>query len=135
LEDPANAGYALWPSVGTLRNDMGAYGGGNADLSTDVTDNENIPKEFALLQNYPNPFNPKTTIEYHLSLKSYVSIHIYNLLGQKIVTLLDEDRDAGIHKINWDGKDSHNRNVCSGIYIYRIKAKQFHKSKKMVLVR
>jgi hypothetical protein len=89
------------------------------------------PFTYALKNNYPNPFNPVTTIEYSLAEKSDVTLMIYNVLGQEIVKLLDnENQPAGIHKIQWAANT-----FSSGIYYYRIKAGKFEKTQKMILIR
>jgi len=94
-----------------------------------------VPLEFGVEQNYPNPFNPETTIEYRISKRGPVVIRIYNLLGQEIVTLVNEERAVGNYRVSWAGKDSFGRPVSSGIYIYRMKAEDFVASKKLIFIR
>ena len=95
-----------------------------------------IPETFSLAQNYPNPFNPSTTIEYKLPVYSLVSLTIYNLLGQKIRSLLSQtQKPAGPHRVIWDGKDDSGRRVAAGVYFYKLKANDFSKVKKMIIVR
>ena len=94
-----------------------------------------LPKEFGLSQNYPNPFNPTTVIEYALPKSCDVRIKIYNILGQAVRDLVNERQEVGYKIINWDGKDDHGKEVCSGIYFYRIVAGNFVKSKKMILLK
>ncbi|MGB2768211.1 MAG: T9SS type A sorting domain-containing protein [Candidatus Zixiibacteriota bacterium] len=96
---------------------------------------ENTPRSFSLKQNYPNPFNPETIIEYNLPEGCQVEIVVYNILGQKVRTLLEEYQKAGRHRVLWDGKDEKGRDVSSGIYLYRIKTSEFAQTKKMVLLR
>jgi len=91
-----------------------------------------IPKQFELLQNYPNPFNPETIIEYQLPKDTQVRLRIFNLLGQHIRTLVDEQKEAGYHRVKWDGKDVFGKEVTSGMYIYAIEAGDFRMTKKMV---
>jgi parallel beta-helix repeat protein len=91
------------------------------------------PKEFSIAQNYPNPFNPSTTIEYTLPKDTQVRITIYNLLGRKVRTLVDEYQTAGRRRIVWDSKNDEGEEVASGIYFYQIKAGDFTQSKKMVI--
>jgi len=95
----------------------------------------NVPGDFALQQNYPNPFNPQTRIEYSLPKEGEVKIIIYNLLGQRVKTLIDEQQTAGHKEILWDGKGDNGTEVASGIYFYRIKAGDFIQSRKMVLMK
>jgi len=91
---------------------------------------ENIPFKFTLKQNYPNPFNPKTIINYELPITNDVDLSIYNLLGQKVVTLVSEKQKAGYHQVEWNASG-----FASGIYYYSIKAGEFQDVKKMVLLR
>jgi len=102
---------------------------------TDVTDNVNeVPSDFNLFQNYPNPFNPSTKITFNLPYTVDVKLEIYNILGQKIITLVNEEKTVGAHSIQWDGKDAGGKTVSSGIYFYRINAGDFVESKKMILL-
>ena len=93
------------------------------------------PTEFALSQNYPNPFNPETTIEYQLPEKARISLKIYNLMGQEITTLVDEEKEAGYFKAIWDGRDFGGRKVASGIYVYQIRAGDFVASRKLIMMK
>ncbi len=94
-----------------------------------------IPAEFALYQNYPNPFNPRTTIRYSLPRMSDVEITIYNILGQKVYSTTFKNQPVGTHQFIWDGRNSHGKTVASGMYIYQLKAGEFLKNRKMVLLR
>jgi len=140
-EDVSNPGNADWPSLGGLRNDMGAYGGPSRMILTDTptsigeTQDKRIPKGFSLEQNYPNPFNPSTTIRYDLSTTSKVVLKIFNLRGQAIQTLVDREQQAGTYSIHWDGKDSHGQKVSSGIYIYRLQTGSQTQSRKMLVLK
>jgi len=108
----------------------------DSEIATSVEENNNtiIPKQFVLWQNYPNPFNPSTTIKYNLVKEEKVGLSIYNLLGQKVVDLVNAHQSAGIYSIIWDGKDAFDQEVASGIYIYRIKTGSFVQTKKMAFV-
>jgi len=75
---------------------------------------------YILFQNYPNPFNPETAIKYQLPRTSKVNLTIYNILGQKIKTLVDEEKQAGFYSVIWDGTNNIGIKVSSGIYIYRM---------------
>lgn len=101
------------------------------------SDNSSVkPGEFQLFQNYPNPFNPSTTIQYLLPNAAKVKITVYNILGQTIKTLVDNQlQSAGKYTIGWDGKNDKGSAVVSGIYFYRIEADNFMKTNKMLLVR
>ncbi len=94
-----------------------------------------IPKTYQLFQNYPNPFNPVTQIRYDLPVSRQVKLTIYNVLGQKVKVLVDEIQDAGHKSVIWNGKDEGDGEVASGIYFYKIKAENYKKTKKMVLLK
>ena len=79
------------------------------------------PKNAVLNSNYPNPFNPQTTISFSTKgTEGKINIAIYNIKGQKVKTLIDEVVTAGDHTLIWDGKNSHGRNVSTGIYFYKM---------------
>lgn len=110
------------------------------DLSqvTDVGDSDpvtNLPKGFELRGNYPNPFNPSTTIEYVLPKRMHVTIDIYNTLGQLVRQLVNSEKPAGEHLVEWDGKDNSGATVSTGIYFYRVQSDSFAQSRKMVLLK
>jgi hypothetical protein len=94
-----------------------------------------LPQAFILGQNYPNPFNPTTVIRFALPMDGRVKIEVFNVLGQKITTLVDEYLTAGYKETGWDGKDSNGMDVASGIYFYRIKTEKFTDVKKMVFLK
>jgi hypothetical protein len=95
----------------------------------------NVPAEFGLDQNYPNPFNAGTQITYGLAEDANVDLAIYNILGQRVVTLESGHREAGYHTVAWDGRDRNGDEVASGMYFYRIKAGDLVTSKKMILLK
>jgi hypothetical protein len=95
----------------------------------------NLPKEFSLSQNYPNPSNPQTVIQYALPRDCKVQVTIYNILGQKVRTLVNENQKAGYKRVEWDSKNDQGEQVASGIYFYKIKAGEFSESKKMVILK
>ncbi|MGC9093959.1 MAG: T9SS type A sorting domain-containing protein, partial [Bacteroidota bacterium] len=87
-------------------------------------------------QNYPNPFNPTTTIKFGVPKASPVTLEIYNILGEKVRTLLNgENFEPGYWTVNWDGKDNAGLSVPSGIYFYRIVAGDFVKTMKMMMLK
>ncbi len=88
------------------------------------------PKKFELLQNYPNPFNPTTKIKYQLAEASNVKLTIYNSLGEKIKTLVNQKQEAGIYSVNFNAE-----NLPSGMYIYELQTEKFHSVKKMLLMK
>ena len=96
---------------------------------------EALPDRFALEQNYPNPFNPSTAISYQQSANSFITLKVFDMLGREIRTLVDGVSEPGIHTARWDGRNDRGEPVSSGIYLYRIRAGNFHMAKKMVLLR
>ena len=87
------------------------------------------------LHNYPNPFNPKTTIQFNLKNSSSVNLAVYNVKGQKVKTLINKKIEAGVHKIEWNGTDSENRKVGSGVYFYKLKTPDLNIIKKTILLK
>jgi hypothetical protein len=94
-----------------------------------------VPVVTTLEGNYPNPFNPETTINFSLKESGKVRINIYNLKGQLVKQLIDTELPSGKHQIVWNGKDNQGRNVGSGIYLYRMEAKGYTNTKKMMLMK
>ena len=94
-----------------------------------------LPGEFQLAQNYPNPFNPFTTLLYELSENSHVKITIYDMLGRKVKTLINETQDAGSRTVIWNATNDYGEPVSAGIYLYQIKAGEYLQTKKMVLLK
>ena len=105
--------------------------------SVEAISNENIQtQEYALYQNHPNPFNPETRITYQIAKqKTFVSIAIYNLMGQEVVQLVNTVQEPGLHSVIWNGRDMHDRPLPSGIYISKMQADQFVSTQKMILIR
>ena len=93
------------------------------------------PEEFTLFQNYPNPFNPETIIKYKIPKQTNVTLKIYNQLGQDVITLIDENKEAGNYQIKWDGRNRDGKMVSSGLYFYQLKAVDFVKTRKMIFLR
>ncbi len=87
-----------------------------------------------LHQNYPNPFNPSTTITYELPRTSQVKVAIFNLLGERIRTLVNQRQTAGQHRLHWDGRNEFGMSVPSGVYLYRLRASEFVQTRKMILM-
>jgi hypothetical protein len=94
-----------------------------------------MPDMFALKQNHPNPFNPTTTINFAIPNASEVSLEVYNVTGQRVVTLTEGYLEAGEHMVEWNGRDSNGQSASSGIYFYRIKAGEFSATRKMILLK
>ena len=105
----------------------------SAVLSAD--ENLGLPTEFALSQNYPNPFNPSTQIQYALPEETRVTISIYDLMGRKVRTLVNDVQDAGYRTVMWNATNDMGRLVSAGLYIYSIRAGDFIQNRKMVLMK
>lgn len=108
-----------------------------AKLATgeEIADKTTLPSQFSLNQNYPNPFNPTTTISFALPVAEKVRLDIYNILGQKVKTLVDAEKPAGVHQVVWDGRDGHGLSVSSGLYFYKIETASFREVKRMVFLK
>jgi hypothetical protein len=112
---------AGWSGVWVVKN----------DIATSVKENsKNHPTEFELMQNYPNPFNPSTTITYEIPKRTHVTLEIYDVLGRRIATLVNQMQDEGKYKTIWDANK-----ISSGVYFYRLTAGQQVFVKKMVIIR
>ena len=130
--DPSIFDYLLdcdW-GLGHERSDMGAYGG--QAIPTDIREERvlTIPMACGLLQNYPNPFNTSTTLSYMQPQSGPVSIAIYNLLGQRVATIFDGEKQAGRHTITWDAEG-----FPTGVYFARLEAGKYSDNIKMVLLK
>jgi len=92
---------------------------------------ENLtPKDFRISQNFPNPFNPSTVISFQLAVRSFVTLKIYDVLGNEVAVLVNEEKPAGNYKIDFKGN-----NLASGIYFYTLRAGSFVQSRKMILLK
>jgi plastocyanin len=111
-------------------NGVGMSGTITVTSPTAVSDNSTFPDKYNLSQNYPNPFNPTTTIKYALPVSSYVSIKVFNSVGNEIATLVNEQERAGYYNISFDGK-----NYPSGVYFLQFKANSFLHVEKMILLK
>ena len=97
---------------------------------TGVGDLPTIPREFSLQQNYPNPFNPTTTIRYSIPERTHVSLKLYNLLGQEVFGLVDEEKEQGEHSVHLNGSA-----LASGVYFYRMTAGRFSEQRKLIVLK
>ncbi len=116
-------GYFIFKPDSSITSNFSIITGTPANVSR-------VPTKYTLAQNHPNPFNPKTVISYQLAGGSDVELSIYNLLGQKVATLVSERRKAGYHQVEWDASL-----YASGIYYYKIVAGEFRSVKKMILLK
>ncbi len=106
-----------------------------ADVSSATATGGAVPNSFSLSQNYPNPFNPTTTIEFSVPSREWVRLDVFNVLGQKVNTLLDAPLDANTYKVEWDGTDQSGGSVASGIYFYKLTAGEHVDTRKMMLLK
>lgn len=92
--------------------------------------NDLLPKDFELFQNFPNPFNPVTTIKFDIPVISIVRLKLYNILGEEVITLVNEEKPTGSYEVEWNAKA-----LPSGIYFYQLQAGSFVETKKMVILK
>jgi len=113
----------------------------NGNMSKSVSSGDGInlvnliPENFTLYQNYPNPFNSTTTIAFDLPEDVKVRLEIFDVSGRPICTLIDEPREAGSHRVFWNGRDEAGDTVASGLYIYRLQAGEFIQSRKLLFIK
>ena len=93
-----------------------------------------LPEQFYLGQNYPNPFNPSTIIPYQLPVSTRVRLEVFNVLGQRLATLVDAEQPAGFHTATWNGTDAAGRGVAAGLYLYRLVGDGMRLTQSMVLL-
>jgi hypothetical protein len=105
------------------------------DLVSVEENSNSVPNDFQLLQNYPNPFNPSTIIRFNLNKSGYVKLSVFNLLGEKVITLVDDVKNAGSHFVTWNGKNSAGVSVPAGIYFYKLEMENNIQVKKMMLLK
>ena len=118
---------AFW--YGVVDNVFGTMG--NHDFTTDVNEIPgSTPVAYALEQNFPNPFNPSTKINFSLPVEGFVTLDVYNSIGQKVASLVNETKTAGNYTVNFDASD-----LTSGIYFYKINSGNFTETKKMILLK
>ncbi len=150
-------------SIGSVRGEIASVFGGGADITwinydTTTANDFNImhgiiptciptgigdpnpilgmqPNEYVLSQNYPNPFNPSTTIRFTLPEKAHVKLVIYNVMGQRIRTLIDVEKKPDTYRTTWDGRDSFGNLVATGVYFYQLDTKNSVITKKMLLIK
>jgi hypothetical protein len=128
-----------WPKYMQDNQNSGVF---RLEDYTEVKEEEGIPvpASFSLCQNYPNPFNPITKIQFKVGSLEFgepirTTLVIYNILGQKVRTLVDEEISLGNHQVIWDGRNERGKVVSSGIYFYRLKAGEFTETKRMVFLK
>ena len=103
---------------------------GVGESTMDVGEEEELPRSYVLEQNYPNPFNPETEIRYGIPVGGRVLVRVYTMLGEEVVTLVDEEQSAGWHTATFGGST-----LSSGLYLYRLETSDFVSIKKMILLK
>ena len=116
-----------WPMY---KHDQWGLGRFEGAIETDIAATDVLPSEFKLSQNYPNPFNGSTTIQYDIAQASAVSIIIYDILGRRVMTLIDEMQAAGHYQLNWSA-----RKLSSGIYYYKLRAGEYTETRQMIFLK
>lgn len=125
----ANAGWTVDGNTGKILKFAG-------NLSTAVAEQTTaLPEGFHLAQNYPNPFNPSTMIQYEIPQAAHVRLAIYNLLGERVRTLVDAKESAGLKHITWDGRNDRGERVSSGVYLYQLEAGELKMTKRLLLMK
>jgi len=115
-----NAGNSNWSETWNLKT---------TDTTTSV-DDEIIPTEFSLSQNYPNPFNPSTVISYQIPVITFVTLKVFDMIGNEVATLVNEEKQAGYHTVIFNAE-----NISTGVYFYRLQAGEFVSTKKLILMK
>jgi hypothetical protein len=127
------------PSTGTYtvnagyKNPSREWGTTTANITVTGIEEKLIgsnPNNFELFANYPNPFNPSTKIRYAIPQSSFTVLKIYNIMGQEVATLINEEKAAGVYEINFNAI-----NLASGTYLYKLQAGSFVETKKMILLK
>jgi len=137
VKQTSDGGYIITGKINLGNGNIDVYLIKTGDFKPYQKKNDMILKSFFISPNYPNPFNSSTTIMYEIKEDNYVTISIYNVLGEKIITLTQKEHPAGDYEISWDGRDDNGNEVSSGIYFCRIRVKGLYTGKtiKMALIR
>lgn len=118
-----------------LQGELRWYANPGVTSAVDEKAEAAIPSVFHLAQNYPNPINPSTMIQYELPQASQVRLAIYNLLGERVRTLVDAKESVGVKQVKWDGRNEHGERVSSGVYLYRLEAGEYRMVRRLVLMK
>lgn len=134
--EPNDAAFDTWidgiPDFAAESYPTAYYNVSSSNISCESVSNEVVgtPNQFRLQQNYPNPFNPTTNIKYEIPEAATVSLTVYNMLGQRVATLVNDRKSAGFHEVNFDAS-----NMASGSYIYRLEAGEKVMTQRMMLIK
>jgi hypothetical protein len=130
---------AIGQSMGADHIEWGGFWGGTpwgqVVFAQEEETSKLLPGEYVLFQNYPNPFNPETNISYQLPRAGHVSLMVFNVLGQVVHKLVDEDQTPGKYLVSWNGIDQTGCPVASGVYFYQLVAGEFRQVRKMLLLK
>ena len=131
----SNSSYTFTGTVGQPA--IGEASNASYTLISNVEEEEGykLPTDYKLFQNYPNPFNPETTIKFKIPKTSFVTIKIYNVIGELIRTLVNTQKQPGIYSVKWDSMNNSGNIVSSGVYVYHMQAGSFSTVKKMIFIK
>jgi hypothetical protein len=127
--------YTFWASPVPGYPIMRTTGYTNTSAVEDEEETGITPRDFKLHQSYPNPFNPQTEIVFGLPKAGFVTLKVYNILGQEVTTLVEKNMPAGEYRVTWNGTDKSGRTVASGVYFYRMQSGDFAQTKRMLLIK
>ena len=135
--DDTNPTFTLHTQWGSINPNF--YNAWNYDTQspvlTAIDDDNVVIRNYKLNQNYPNPFNPTTQISFEMPERSIVRLEVYNILGQKVRTLVSNELNAGLHTCEWNGLNDAGQRLSAGVYVYQLKAGDFTQTKKMLLLK
>jgi hypothetical protein len=107
-----------------------------SEIVTGVDEQDDrLPNNFHLEQNYPNPFNPSTTIKYSIPTSEFVTLKVFDVLGNEVATLVNEEKPAGSYEVEFNSHSGSVRNLTSGVYFYILQAGSFTQTKKLILMK
>jgi len=122
--------YFYFTKTGSIAGGMIDWSEGELWFKKSSSTDGILPSDYALFQNYPNPFNATTTVRYQVPNDAHVKLEIYNSLGQKVATLVDEKQGAGYKSVTWDASD-----LCSGICFFKLSSGDYSETKRMMLMK
>ena len=134
-EQTVDVSYGRYPDGSDTWQQMNPTPGASNTQELFTMDSNTMPNSFKLYPAYPNPFNPETTISYDLPEQSFVEITIYDMLGKKVRTIVNEKQNPGHKSILWNAKDDYGTVVSAGLYIYQVQADNFIQTNKMILLK
>ena len=130
-----NVTYYYWLQSTEYDGTMEFFGPVSVKTEIITDDNMVLPLATQLNSAYPNPFNPSTTISFDIKEKTNVNIEIFNIKGQRVKQLVNQEVATGRHRIVWNGTDHNNRPVSSGVYFYKMQASEYSKINKIIMMK